>query len=98
MADFKFDGKYFTDRSGKKLGEVDGNYVKNYSNSSKVAEVDGDYIKDYSNSRKVIEISGNDIKDYSNSRKVATMDDIRKQIDGHGGKTLVALWWYFIYR
>ena len=33
MADYKFDGKYFVDRNSKRLAEIDGNYLKNYSNS-----------------------------------------------------------------
>ena len=96
MANYKFDERFFTDKNNKKIAEVDGNYLKDYSNSKKMAEIDGNYIKDYSNSTKVLEISGDDIKDYSNSKTIATMNDIKKEIDGPGGKTLVMFWWFFI--
>lgn len=96
MADYKFDGKYFVDRSSKRVAEIDGNYLKDYSNSKRVAEIEGNYIKDYSNSKRVVEINGDTIKDYSNSKTLCSINDIRKTIDGPGGKSLVAFWWFFV--
>lgn len=51
---------------------------------------DGKSIGDYNNYR-VATFDGKIIRDYNKSQ-IGTIDDVRKQIDGIGGITLVGLW------
>jgi sporulation protein YlmC with PRC-barrel domain len=87
MADYKFDGKELHCR-GSKVGVLDGKYIKD-SNGKKVGEIDGKYIKD-SHGKKLAEFDGKVIE--IAGKRIATIDDIKKQIDGVGGVSLVALW------
>lgn len=93
VADYKFDGKELRDRSGHKIAVLDGKYIRDAS-GSKVGEIDGKYFRNGSGS-KVGEFDGRDLRDASGS-KIATVDDVRKAIDGIGGATLVAMWLLFV--
>ena len=45
--------------------------------------------------RSVAEIDGRDIRNSSGS-KIATADEIKKEIEGIGGVSLVAMWIFFV--
>jgi sporulation protein YlmC with PRC-barrel domain len=92
MSEYKLDGKYLVQR-GSRIGEIDGKYVKD-SHGSRVGEIDGKYIKDAHGSR-IAELDGQNVKDSHGSR-IGTIADVRKEIDGPGGMTVVALWVLFI--
>jgi sporulation protein YlmC with PRC-barrel domain len=93
MFNFKIDGKYLRERSGSKLGEFDGKYIRN-SNGSRVGEINGKYIRD-SHGTRIAEFDGKYIRDNGNNR-IGTIEDVRKEIDGPGGMSLVAFWLFFI--
>lgn len=92
MADYKFDGKYLTQR-GTRVGQIDGKYIKD-SHGSRTGEIDGKYIKDGHGSR-IAEVDGQYIKD-GHGKRIGTFGDVRKSIDGSGGASLAALWVLFI--
>jgi hypothetical protein len=92
MADYKYDGKELRCK-GSKIGIVDGKWIRD-SHGAKVGEVEGMKIRD-SHGAKVAEFDGKTIRD-GHGGKVETIDKVQKQIDGTGGISLVALWWFFI--
>ena len=77
----------------QKIGYLDGNYIRD-SHSSRVGQIDGKYLRD-ANGNRLIEFDGRDIRDSRGSR-IATIDDVKKIIDGIGGMSLVAMWVLFI--
>jgi hypothetical protein len=44
----------------------------------------------------VAEFTGQGIRDFVSGRNIASMDDIRKDIEGFGGITLAALWLFCV--
>jgi hypothetical protein len=95
MAKYKFDGKKLK-YNGKTIAEVNGDRIYQYSPHKQFAEVRGDRIYQYSPRKQLAEVKGEDVYQYSPRKKIADMDDIRKVIDGPGGVTLVALWYFFV--
>jgi hypothetical protein len=95
MAEYLFDGKKLKRRSGQKEGELDGTTVKAW-NGTQVGEIDGKNIKD-SEGKKVLEFDGKNIKDDS-GKKLATIEEIRKIVEGEAGISLVAMWYFFVWK
>jgi len=95
MAEYLFDGKKLKKRSGQKEGELDGTTVKHW-NGTKVGQIDGKGIKD-ANGKKVIEFDGKSIKDVA-GKKLATIEEIRKTVEGQAGISLVAMWYFFVWK
>jgi hypothetical protein len=95
MAEYLFDGKKLKKRSGQKEGEVDGNLVVGWD-GKKVGEIAGSSIKDASG-KKVLEFDGKNIKDDA-GKKLATIEDVRKVVEGQAGISLVALWYFFVWK
>jgi len=95
MAEYLFDGRRLKKRSGQREGELDGNIVKAW-NGTNVGEIDGNKIKD-SQSKKVLEFDGKNIKD-DKGKKLATIEEIRKIVEGEAGISLVALWYFFVWK
>jgi hypothetical protein len=95
MADYLFDGKKLKKRSGQKQGELDGNIVTAW-NGEKVGEIAGNDIKD-SQGKKVLEFDGKDIKDHT-GKKIATIEEVRKVVEGTKGIHLVAMWYFFVWK
>lgn len=93
MSKYKFDGKQLRDPSGNRLGEFDGKIVRDKA-GTRVGEVDGKIIRDKNGSR-MGEFDGINLRDSKGSR-VATLEDVKRDIDGIGGTTLAAMWLLFI--
>jgi hypothetical protein len=87
--EYGFDGRILRSRSGKRLAEVDRNYVRN-DTGTRIGEIDRNYIKD-SQGRRIADFDDEYIKD-SSGRTIATIKDVQKVIRGPGGISLVALW------
>lgn len=90
--DYKLDGNKLISR-GAKIGYVDSNTVRD-GHSSKVGTIDGRCIRD-AHGGKVADLDGENIRD-SHGARIGTMRDVRKVIDGQGGITLAALWFFFV--
>ena len=95
MAEYLFDGKKLKKRSGQKEGELAGNIIKAW-NGEKVGEIDGSSIKN-ANGKKVLEFDGKIIKD-DTGKKIATIEDLRKVVEGQAGISLVAVWYFFVWK
>jgi hypothetical protein len=95
MAEYLFDGKKLKKRSGQKEGELDGNIVRAWD-GKQVGEIDGKNIKD-SHGKKVLEYDGKSIKD-DTGKKLATIEEIRKIVEGQAGISLVAMWYFFVWK
>jgi hypothetical protein len=95
MTEYLFDGKKLKKRSGQKQGELDGNMVKAW-NGEQVGEIAGTQVKDV-HGKMVLEFDGKDIKDET-GKKFATIEDVRKAVEGQKGIHLVALWYFFVWK
>lgn len=99
MANFKFDGTYFIDKSHKRIAKVSGDYIEDCNKGYKrVAKINGDFIEDCTNGyKRVVKINSDYIEDCSNGyKRVAKVDDLKKIIDGYSSKAqLIAFWWFF---
>lgn len=95
MIEYIFDGKKLKKRSGQREGEIDGSLVKSW-NGATLGEIEGKNIKD-SNGKKVLEFDGKNIKD-DTGKKIATIHDVRKIIEGGVGISLVAMWYFFVWK
>ena len=95
MAEYLFDGKRLKKRSGQKEGELSGNIVRAW-NGEQVGEIDGSNIKD-AQGKKVLEFDGKNIKDET-GKKIATIEDLRKVVEGQAGISLVAMWYFFVWK
>jgi hypothetical protein len=95
MAEYLFDGKKLKKRSGQKEGELDKNLVRAW-NGAQVGEIEGKDIKD-SQGKKVLEFDGKNIKDET-GKKIATIEDVRKIVEGEAGISLVAMWYFFVWK
>jgi hypothetical protein len=95
MPEYLFDGKKLKKRSGQREGELDRNIVKAW-NGTHVGQIDGQNILDTSG-KKVLEFDGKNIKDDS-GKKIATLEEVRKVVEGEAGISLVAMWYFFIWK
>ena len=95
MAEYLFDGKKLKKRSGQKEGELDGTTVKAW-NGTQVGQIDGKNLKD-AKGKKVVEFDGKNIKDEA-GKKLATIEEVRKIVEGEAGITLVAMWYFFVWK
>ena len=95
MAEYLFDGKKLKKRSGQKGGELDGNLIRAW-NGEQLGEIDGKDIKD-SQGKKVLSFDGKNIKD-DTGKKLATIEEIRKIVEGEAGIHLVAMWYFFVWK
>jgi hypothetical protein len=93
MSDYKFDGRWLKSRSGKRIAQVDKDYIKD-DRGARVGKVDGKKIKDARGS-KLAEYDGKYIKD-KYGRRIGGMKDVKANIKGDGGISLVALWLLFV--
>jgi hypothetical protein len=89
MAEYIFDGQCLKSRFGSRIGEIEGNTVKD-ANSKKVGEIEGNIIKD-AQFNKIAEVDNDEIKD-AHRRKIWTTEGVQNIIDGAGGITSAALW------
>jgi hypothetical protein len=95
MPEYIFDGKRLKKRSGQREGEVDGNVVRAW-NGAQVGEIEGKNVKDLQGKR-VLEFDGKNIKD-DLGKKIATIEEVRKIVEGEAGISLVALWYFFVWK
>lgn len=95
MIKYKFDGKYLK-YNGKKIANVSGDKIREGTGSRTICNISGDKVREGNGSRTLINIRGEDIREGTGSRRIAKMDDVREIIDGPGGITLAALWYYFV--
>ena len=95
MPEYLFDGKKLKKRSGQKEGELDGKIVKAW-NGKQVGSIEGKNIKD-SDGKKVLEFDGKNIND-DTGKKLATIEEIRKIVEGEAGISLVAMWYFFVWK
>jgi hypothetical protein len=95
MAEYIFDGKKLKKRSGQKEGELEKNLVRAW-NGEQVGEIDGKSIKD-SHGKKVLDFDGKNIKD-DTGKKIATIEEVRKIVEGEAGISLVAMWYFFVWK
>jgi hypothetical protein len=61
-------------KTGKRLLERDGDYVRSYLQSERLAKFDGRYLTDYRSGRRLYEMDGQYVKRYSDGRRVAELD------------------------
>ncbi|QKE40292.1 MAG: hypothetical protein HO274_02305 [Ferrovum myxofaciens] len=94
MADYKFEDSKLFDGRRNKIGALDGKYIRN-ERGNKLGEIDGKYFRD-ERGNKLAEFDGRDIRDPHGS-KIGTIDDVKKQIEGIGGASLVAMWLFFVH-
>jgi hypothetical protein len=94
MAEYLFDGKKLKKRSGQKEGDVEGNSVRAW-NGVQLGTIEGKSIRD-SHGKKVLDYDGKNITDDA-GKKIATIEDVRKIIEGEAGISLVAMWYFFIW-
>jgi len=90
--DYKLDGNKLMSK-GQKIGFIDGNSIRD-GHSNKVGTIDGRSIRD-AHGGKVAEFDGENIRD-AHGVRIGTMHDVRKMIDGQGGISLAALWYFFV--
>ena len=95
MVEYLFDGKKLKKRSGQKEGELDRNLVRDW-NGAQVGEIEGKNIKD-SDGKRVLEFDGKNIKD-DTGKKIATIEEVRKIVEGEAGISLVAMWYFFVWK
>jgi hypothetical protein len=95
MPEYLFDGKKLKKRSGQREGELAGKIVKSW-NGAKLGEFEGKNIKDF-NGKKVLEFDGKNIRD-DTGKKIATIQEVRKIIEGEAGISLVAMWYFFVWK
>jgi len=93
MAEYRFDGRELRDKRGQRIGYLDGNYIRD-SHSNRVGQIDGKYLRD-AHSNRLIEFDGRDIRD-SRGSNIASIEDVKKIIEGIGGMTLVSMWILFV--
>jgi hypothetical protein len=93
MPDYTFDGKRLKNRLGQKVGEIDRTLVRAW-NGAKLGEIEGKNIRD-AHGKKVLEFDGKHVRD-DTGKKITTLEDIKKIIEGEGGISLIALWYFFI--
>jgi hypothetical protein len=96
MSNFKFDGRYFTDQNYKRIAEFDGTYLTDANSGMRIAQIEGDFLVESRSCNRIVEIRGDNIVDCLSCNTLETMSDIRNMIEGPGGKSLVAFWWFFI--
>ncbi len=95
MPEYLFDGRKLKKRSGRREGELDGNAIKSW-NGEQLGEIDGNSIKD-SSGKKVLDFDGKYIRDEAGKR-IASLEDIRKIVEGQAGISMVAMWYFFIWK
>lgn len=93
MAEYTFDGTVLRDGTGKKMGEVDRNYVRGW-NAALLGQLDRKNVRD-PRGKKLLEFDGKTVKD-DRGKKVTTMKDIQGMIDGEPGIEMVAAWYFLI--
>ncbi len=92
MANYQFDGRVLKER-GRKVGELRGDIIYD-QRSRRLGRIDGDIIRDARNFR-VARFDGRIIRD-SGNRQIARIDDVTRAVDGIGGVSLVAMWFFFV--
>jgi hypothetical protein len=93
MAEYAFDGRWLRKTSGQKVGEIDRANVRAW-NGARFGEIDRKNIRDAHN--KVVAVfDGKVVKD-DLGKKLATIEEIRKIVEGGAGIETVALWYFFI--
>ena len=93
MAEYTFDGRWMRKSSGQKVGEIDRSNVRAW-NGARFGEIDRKNIRDAHN--KVVAVfDGKVVKD-DLGKKLATIEEIRKIVEGDVGIEVVALWYFFI--
>jgi hypothetical protein len=93
MAEYSFDGKVLRNRSGQKMGEIDRTTVRAW-NSALLGEIDRKNIRD-AHGKKVAEFDGKTVKD-DLGNKLASLKEIQEAIEGGGGMSLAAVWYFFV--
>ena len=93
MAEYNFDGKCLRNRSGQKMGEIDRTSVRAW-NGARLGEIDRKNIRD-ARGKKVAEFDGKNVKD-DMGIQITTIQEIQKTIQGEGGISLAAMWYFFI--
>lgn len=88
MGDYKFDGKELRLR-GSRVGVLDGKSIRD-GHGSLVGRVDGQVIRD-SHGSTVARFDGREIRD-AHGMKIGSLEDVRDDIEGVGGASLVAMW------
>ncbi len=95
MAEFIFDGKKLKKRSGQREGELKENQVISW-NGSTVGKIEGRNILD-PGGKKLAEFDGKNVKD-DKGKKIAAIEDVRKVVDGEAGISMIALWYFFVWK
>ena len=93
MAEYTFDGTVLRDSSGKRLGEVDRNYVRSY-NAALLGQLDRKNIRD-PRGKKILEFDGKTVKN-DLGKKVITIKELQSLIDGEPDIAMVAAWYFLI--
>jgi hypothetical protein len=91
MTDFTFDGRWLKNRTGQKIGEIDRDTVRAW-NGARLGEIDPKNIRD-AYGKKVAEFDGKNVKD-DRGNKIAALQEIQEAIEGQGGISLAALWYF----
>ena len=93
MAEYTFDGTVLRDGTGKKMGEVDRNYVRGW-NAALLGQLDRKNVRD-PRGKKILEFDGKTVKD-DRGKKVTTIKEIESIIDGEPNIEMVAAWYFLI--
>jgi len=93
MAEYTFDGTVLRNSTGKKMGEVDRNYVRGW-NAALLGQLDRKNVRD-PRGKKVLEFDGKTVKD-DRGKKVTTIKEIQAIIEGEPDIAMVAAWYFLI--
>ena len=93
MAEYEFDGKRLRNSSGQKVGELDRTSIRAW-NSSLFGTIDRNNIRD-ARGKKVAEFDGKVLKD-DMGNKLIGIEEIQNIINGEGGISLAAMWYFFV--
>jgi hypothetical protein len=95
MANFKMSGNVLQEyNGGRSLLKVEGNIIREYNGGGYLLKVEGNIIREYNGGSYLLKVEGNTIREYNGGRNIATVDDVKKMIQGATGTmTDVALWW-----
>ena len=95
MARFKIDGDRLK-LGSKVIANVHGDRVREGTGSRTLCNIHGDRVREGTGSKVLFNLHGDELRLGTSSSKIATMADVHAAIDGPGGITKAAMWFWFI--
>jgi hypothetical protein len=92
---YRFDGKDLRDASGGPVASISGNDIHDRYGST-VGTISGSSIRDRYGST-IASFSGNNVRDEKAGRSLGSLSDVKRDIEGSGGISMVAMWVLFVH-